>query len=85
MLDVEEINLIKKFLVLNYPVKRIKINMRFRRTIIVNNDEIFVLGDKTSTKRLYYSLLDILNIVFSFEEKTMRDVLRVFLNLKDNY
>ena len=71
-----------KFLNRNYPVHRIKNNMRFKRTIILENGESYILSDKKNTKELYNRLIEILKTVFSTTEEVNKDVLKNFLNLK---
>jgi hypothetical protein len=82
MQNIQEKQLMEKFLKLNYPVNRTKHNNRFKRTIILDSKEIYFLGDKHRTKDLYYSLLNVLKVVFSPDEPTSRDVLKNFLHLK---
>ncbi len=72
----------EKFLKLNYPVRRLKHNKRFKRTILLDNKQVFLLSDKEMTKTLYFKLLDILKSVFRPDESTSRDVLKDFLHLK---
>lgn len=71
-----------KFLNRNYPVHRIKNNMRFKRAIILENGESYILSDKKNTKELYNRLIEILRTVFSTTEEVNKDVLKNFLNLK---
>ena len=42
--DIDK-KLIKKFLEANYPVSRIKYNLRFRRAIILDDGSFFILCD----------------------------------------
>lgn len=81
MQDLQK-ELMLRFLTRNYPVHRIKHNMRFKRTIILDNDEIYQLSDKIATKQLYTKLMKILETVFSSDDKINKDVLKKFLNLK---
>jgi hypothetical protein len=82
MQDTKEKELMLKFLNRNYPVHRIKNNSRFKRTIVMENGESYILSDKKSTKELYTKLIDVLKTVFSSTEETNKDVLKNFLNLK---
>lgn len=72
----------EKFLKLNYPVRRLKHNKRFKRSILLDNRQLFLLSDKEMTKDLYFKLLDILKLIFRPDELTSRDVLKDFLHLK---
>jgi hypothetical protein len=82
MANIQEKELMLKFLSRNYPVHRIKSNMRFKRTIVMENGEIYLLSDKNSTKILYNKLLDIIKTVFSTNDDINKSVLNDFLNLK---
>ena len=70
-----------KFLERNYPVSRIKDNMRFKRAIILDNGISYLLGDATSHIQLRLQLNQILKTVFYCDENTSRTVLKKFLNL----
>lgn len=70
-----------KFLERNYPVSRIKDNMRFKRAIILDNGVSYLLGDATSHIQLRLQLNQILKTVFYCDENTSRTVLKKFLNL----
>ena len=82
MLDYQEKELILKFLTRNYPVSRVKHNMRFKRSILFENNEAFILSDKNSVKELHQKLSDVLRIIFSSNNETIKVVLNEFLNLK---
>jgi hypothetical protein len=82
MIQTQEKNLILRFLQLNYPTNRIKQNMRFKRTIILDTGEIFYLNDKNAVNKLYHKLFEILIIVFYSNDETIQHSLQNFLNLK---
>jgi len=82
MQDTKETDLMLKFLTINYPVHRIKYNTRFKRTIILDNDQIYPLSDKNSLKELHPKLMLILKTIFSTSDDINKDVLKNFLNLK---
>ena len=68
-----------KFLETNYPVSRIKDNMRFKRAIILETGTYF-LSDEHSHIQLRLQLNQILKTVFYCDEKSSRTVLKQFLN-----
>jgi len=72
--------LITKFLERNYPVSRVKENMRFKRAIVLD-DGIYFLNDKNNLNSLIYRFEQILKIVFCFDENLSRTVLKEFLNI----
>lgn len=82
MIDLQEKKLMLKFLTKNFPVYRLKHNMRFKRTIVLETGESYLLSDKNSVKTLYYKLSDILTTVFNSDKNTNKTVLDSFLNLK---
>ena len=69
-----------KFLERNYPVSRVKINMRFKRAIILDNGISYLLSDEHSHIQLRLQLSQILKTVFYCDEKSSRTVLKQFLN-----
>jgi len=82
MLNIQEKNLMLKFLQRNFPTHRLKHNAKFKRTIILDNGETFHLNDKSKSKTLYHKLSKILNVVFDSNDLTNDIVLKDFLNLK---
>lgn len=71
-----------KFLQRNYPTHRLKHNMRFKRTIILDNGQLYHLSNKENQTRLFYGLLDTLRIVFCPDENLSRSVVKEFLHMK---
>jgi len=71
-----------KFLERNYPVTRIKHNMRFRRAIQLDNGQTFILGEEGSHAQLKFQLLDTLRQVFNCDEVICKVVLDSFLPIK---
>jgi len=82
MSQIKEKELILKFLTRNYPVHRIKSNMRFKRSIVLENGEVYQLSDKNNTKQLYDKLFSIIKTVFSSSDDVNKTALKDFLNLK---
>lgn len=74
--------LMMKFLNRNYPVKRVKINGKFKRTIIIEYNQYYQLSDKNSFKLLYSKLYDILKLIFDTEDSQIKYALNEFLNVK---
>lgn len=79
---MQEIDLIFKFLKKNYPVQRLKINKSFKRVIILDDDEKYLLSNTNTTKTLYYKLVNITNTVFYFDNKINEAAVKLFLNIK---
>jgi len=79
MLNDIEINMMLKFLERNYPVKRIKINARFKRCIVLDDGSPFLLSDYTNIVSLKYKLMEILYFIFSSDEETNKFVITKYL------
>lgn len=76
-----EKHMMMKFLERNYPVSRVKDNMRFKRAIILDNGISYLLGNEQSHLQLRLQLNQILKTVFYCDEKSSRTVLKQFLNM----
>jgi hypothetical protein len=74
--------LMLSFLEKNYPVLRLKNNGRFKRGIILDNGEQYLISNVSHNLKLKDELNKILKIVFSCNEDTSKSVLSNFLNLK---
>ena len=81
MLDTQLEDLMIRFLKRNFPVHRFKQNMRFKRTITLNGKQYFI-SDKKTLSSLYYTLLEMLKVIFDADNKLNETVLRNFLNMK---
>lgn len=75
-------NMMLRFLERNYPISRIKTNMRFRRGIMLDDGQAYLLGDDIQFLSLQLRLMDVLFKVFNLDEKSNRAVLKTFLHLK---
>ena len=82
MIELQEQELMIKFLKKNFPVYRLKHDMRFKRTIVLETGESYLLSNKDSVNDLYFKLSDILKTVFNTDKNTNKSVLDSFLNLK---
>jgi hypothetical protein len=82
MIELQEQELMIKFLKKNFPVYRLKHDMRFKRTIVLETGESYLLSNKDSVNDLYFKLSDILKTVFNTDKNTNKSVLDIFLNLK---
>jgi len=73
--------LMLKFLERNYPISRLKFNGRFKRGIVLDNGEAFLVSTTQHNIQLKKRLIDILIKVFGCDEATSRAVLSNFLRL----
>lgn len=76
-----EKQMILKFLERNYPVTRIKVDMRFKRAIILDDGSAFLLGDGSQTHKLKFKLQETIKKVFSSEDSISSAILDNFLRL----
>lgn len=81
MLMNEEKELILKYIHRNYNVRRIKHKSRFRRTIILDDGTHFLLGEKETQKRLLYSILEHLELIFYVEKNEVEMLVKDFLHM----
>ena len=70
------------FLERNYPVSRVKHNMRFKRAITLDNGLSFFLSDKNSHIYLKLHLIENLILIFSYDENFLKEVIADFLPFK---
>ena len=82
MIELQEQELMLKFLKKNFPVYRLKNGLRFKRTIILETGESYLLSNKDSVNDLYFKLYDVLRTVFNADKNTNKFVLDKFLNVK---
>lgn len=71
--------LMLSFLEKNYPISRIKHNGRFKRGIVLDNGQSFLMSSNQHNLSLKFQLVEILMTVFSCDEPTSRAVLSNFL------
>jgi hypothetical protein len=76
--DVFE-DLVKKFITDYYPVKRVKINARFKRAIIIENKPYFLNG--VEKNKIKHELIDVLKLVFSCDNVFALKMIGKTLNL----
>ena len=74
--------MVLKFIERNYPVSRIKHNMRFKRAITLDNGLSFFLSDKNSHIHLKLQLVEYLRLIFSYDENFLKEVVADFLPFK---
>lgn len=73
--------LMQKFLIRNYPVRRVKCQKHFKRAIILENGNAYPLSNKAMRKSLYFMLLKNLTYIFDVDEKISKNILENFLHL----
>ncbi len=82
MLEVQEKDMMLRFLQRNYPTHRLKYNMRFKRTIILDDGQEYYLSNKENQRRLFYGLFDIIKTVFYSDDTLSKNVVKEFLHMK---
>ena len=81
MVDIEK-NMMLKFLQRNYPTYRLRHNMRFKRTIILDDGCHYFLSNKEHQLKLFYNLITILKVIFHFDDPLNQIVVKEFLHMK---
>jgi hypothetical protein len=81
-MDNFDTDIMLKFLLRNYPVHRVKDNMRFKRAIVLDNGSSYLLSDQTSHIQVRSELTKVLKTVFYCDDTSSKTVLKTFLNLK---
>jgi hypothetical protein len=70
------------FLQKNYPTYRLKYKNYFKRAILFDNGETYILSDKKHTKNLYEKLFNNILLIFDSDKTITKNVLKGFLNMK---
>jgi len=76
--DIDK-ELISNFLKRNYPIKRVKHNMRFRRGIIFDDGREYILGDESQHTTIRFKLIEVVKLIFYCEEHHSRELVNSFL------
>lgn len=64
----------------NYQVTRVKINNRFKRAIVLENNLPFFLSDKNSIQHLKSVIIQNLALIFYLEPKSLSKIVDEFLS-----
>ena len=75
-------NIILKFIERNYPVKRIKHNMRFKRAILFDDGFVCFLSDKSAEHQVRLKLIGIISKTLAYDAIFVRTVLSNFSSIK---
>ena len=81
MLTEKDIEMIQRFLQKNYPVQRVKTNLKFKRAILFDNGHTYWLSndrDKTNLKR---EMVNLSMRVFGFDEKLTTNIVTNYLKV----
>jgi hypothetical protein len=81
MLHAKLQGLIMKFLITNYPIRRLKKGRHFKRTILLEKG-IYLLSNKDGLSKAIDELSSILQMVFNLDRKTSNELVEIFLNMK---
>ena len=81
MLDEKDEEMILKFIQRNYPVARIKHNMRFRRAIVIDGKNPHILSDANSTLPIKIELGNIIKKIFDCNYITAEKLITKALNI----
>jgi hypothetical protein len=79
--DIDK-EMMTRFLEKNYPIKRIKHNMRFRRGILFDDGREYILGDESQHTALRFKLIEAIKLIFYCDDRISREVVNNFLKSK---
>jgi hypothetical protein len=79
MISDSDKRLVIKYMERNYQVTRVKINNRFKRAIVLENNTPFFLSDKNSVQHLKSVIHQNLSIIFYLEPKFLSKIVDEFL------
>lgn len=79
MISESNKRLVKKYMERNYQVTRIKLNNRFKRAIVLENNTPFFLSDKNSIQHLKSVMLNNLSLIFYLEPQFLSKIVDEFL------
>lgn len=74
-------DMITKFLTTNYPVSRIKSEGRFKRAIIIEGEQPYLLNDKSSVFKVKARLLKTLLVVFDCDVNLANELISKSINI----
>jgi hypothetical protein len=81
MLHAKLQGLIIKFLITNYPIRRLKKGRHFKRTIMLEKGT-YLLSNKEDLMKAVNELTGILELVFNIDKKASNELVGTFLNMK---
>jgi hypothetical protein len=80
MISDSDKRLVIKYMERNYQVTRVKINNRFKRAIVLENNLPFFLSDKNSIQHLKSVIIQNLALIFYLEPKSLSKIVDEFLS-----
>ena len=81
MLHAKLYDLVMKFLITNYPIRRLKKGRHFKRTILLENGT-YLLSNKDDLNSAFMELSNIVKVVFNLDYKSSNELVETFLNMK---
>ncbi len=81
MLSDKILDTANRYLNENYPVKRVKFNGKFKRTIILDDGTNHILSDPRLKYNLKLSLFSDIEIIFGLKPEVINKLLTTYLNL----
>jgi hypothetical protein len=80
MISDSDKRLVIKYMERNCQVTRVKINNRFKRAIVLENNLPFFLSDKNSIQHLKSVIIQNLALIFYLEPKSLSKIVDEFLS-----
>jgi hypothetical protein len=79
MITEKDLELVKKYLQMNYPVQRLKHNGKFKRAILFDSGKTYMLSDKNDKPYLKKEMVSNIEIVFGFNSEETSKLISQYL------
>lgn len=82
MYDENYKHLILKFLRRHYPISRIKHGNKFKRGLVLDNGNVYLLSNPSHKVQLSFKLKNLITKIFNCDDDLSKTILDNFLNIK---
>ena len=79
MITEKDLKMIQKYLNSNYPVQRLKYNGKFKRAIILDNGNIYMMSNINDKPYLKKEMVSTIEIVFGFNTEETSTLISQYL------
>jgi hypothetical protein len=79
MITEKDLKMIQKYLNSNYPVQRLKYNGKFKRAIILDNGNIYMMSNINDKPYLKKEMISTIEIIFGFNNEETSNLISQYL------
>jgi len=79
MITEKDLKMIQKYLISNYPVQRLKYNGKFKRAIILDNGNIYMMSNINDKPYLKKEMISTIEIIFGFNNEETSNLISQYL------